>query len=80
MNEFVYLIIYHYICTVDNLKKFYEQEKSKLESYIEYNQNRDKSLYSFEEISKFNSYVSHSSQWLEKIKRLIDGDYIFDNK
>ena len=39
---------------MENLKKFYEQEKTKLESYIEYNQNRDKSLYSFDEISKFN--------------------------
>ncbi len=65
---------------MDNLEKFYEQEKTKLESYIEYNQNRDKSLYSFDEISKFNSYVSHSSQWLEKIKRLIEGNYIFDNE
>jgi hypothetical protein len=63
---------------MDNLEKFYEQEKSKLERYIEYNQNRDKSLYSFDEIEKFNSYITHSSDWLRKIKQLIDGDYIFD--
>ena len=62
----------------DRLEKFYEQEKSKLERYIDYNQNRNKSLYTNEELEKFNDYVRHSSDWLKKIKQLIDGDYIFD--
>ena len=62
----------------DTLEKFYEQEKSKLERYIDYNQNRNKSLYTNEELEKFNDYVRHSSDWLKKIKQLIDGDYIFD--
>lgn len=63
----------------DTLEKFYEQEKSKLERYIDYNQNRNKSLYTNEELEKFNDYVRHSSDWLRKIKQLIDGDYIFDD-
>jgi hypothetical protein len=62
----------------DTLEKFYEQEKSKLGRYIDYNQNRNKSLYTNEELEKFNDYIRHSSDWLKKIKQLIDGDYIFD--
>lgn len=65
---------------MEDLKKFYEQEKAKLERYNEYNQNRNKSLYSFEELEKFNYYARHSSDWLRKIKLLIDGKYIFDEE
>lgn len=64
---------------MDQLKEFYEQEKAKLDSYIEYHQARDKSMYDNDEIEKFNSYIKHSSDWLRKIKQLIDGDYIFDS-
>jgi hypothetical protein len=64
----------------EDLKRFYEQEKKKHESYVEYNDNRNKSLYSTEELEKFNTYIRDSAQWLRKIENLINKTYIFDNE
>lgn len=66
------MIVYSYLYLMDKLEKFYEEEKSKLESYIEYNEKRPKSLYSEVDLRLFNDYIRHSSEWLRKIKRLID--------
>ena len=64
----------------EDLKRFYEQEKKKHKSYVEYNDNRNKSLYSTEELEKFNAYIRDSAQWLRKIENLINKTYIFDNE
>ena len=65
---------------MEDLKRFYEQEKKKHQSYVEYNFNRNKSLYSTDELEKFNDYIRHSSEWLRKIENLINKTYIFDNE
>jgi hypothetical protein len=65
---------------MDNLKKFYEQEKKRLQSYVEYNDNRDKSLYSTDELEKFNADIRHAAQWLRKIEKVINKTYIFDDE
>ena len=63
---------------MEDLKKFYEQEKNKHERFVETNPNRNKSIYSTEELTQFDSYIRHSSDWLRKIERLINKTYIFD--
>ena len=63
---------------MENLEKFYKQEKDKHERFVEYNQNRNKSLYSAEELTQFDSYIRNSSDWLRKIERLINKTYIFE--
>jgi hypothetical protein len=65
---------------MEDLKRFYEQEKKKHQSYVEYNDNRNKSLYSTEELEKFNDSIRHSSEWLRKIENLINKTYIFDDE
>lgn len=57
---------------MDKFEKFYEEEMSKLERYIEYNENRPKSLYTEEDLRMFDDYIRHSNEWLRKLKRVID--------
>lgn len=64
----------------DRIKKFYQEEKDRLDEFIRYNETRDKGLYSEEEMEKFNDYIRHSKDWLRKIKRVIDGEYIFNEE
>ena len=63
---------------MEDLNKFYKQEKEKHERYVEHNQNRNKSIYSVEELKQFDSYIRHSSDWLRKIEQLINKTYIFE--
>lgn len=63
---------------MEDLNKFYKQEKEKHERFVGYNQNRNKSIYSAEELKQFDSYIRHSSDWLRKIEQLINKTYIFE--